>query len=134
LFGNKGDDWIVGNLGDDALKGNKGKDCFVFNTELNKHNNVDHIKDFRDQGKDKIYLLDDIFAAIGNKLNKKELEFGRKADDGNDYIVVKEGGKKNKIYYDADGNGGDKKVLFATVDDSVDVSHKHFKILDDFVI
>lgn len=129
IHGNSGKDKIAGGLGKDKLWGDKGKDCFVFDTALGG-TNKDKLKDFT-AGKDKFWLDKDIFAAIGNKLTKGEFEVGKKAQDANDYIIHNE--DKGKVFYDLDGRGGDKKVLFAKVEKGMGLSHKDFQMIEDFV-
>ena len=90
--------------------------------------NADKIKDF-EHGQDKIFLDQDIFAAVGPKVGKKEYFEGKKAHDKNDHII-KNG---NKLFYDDDGKGGDKQVLFAKVDKHAVLDHHDFTV-GDFVI
>ncbi|MEQ9692360.1 MAG: hypothetical protein RLO48_21815 [Bauldia litoralis] len=66
---------------------------------------------------------------MGTKVGKKEFVEGKKAGDKNDHII--RDGKK--VFYDADGKGGAKQVLFAKIDKEVDLDHKDFMV-DDFVI
>ena len=73
LIGGGGKDLIVGMDGNDDLKGGGKKDFFVFASELDKNNNVDTVEDYDN---DKLLLLDDIFAAVGDSVNENELRFG----------------------------------------------------------
>ena len=132
LFGNKGEDVLIGDRGNDFLKGGKKADQFVFSTELNKKTNVDEIADFNRKKGDTIVLLDDIFGAVGTTVNKGEFVKAKKAKDDNDFIIFKKGKSENKLFYDADGKGGDDKVLFATLDSNV--KRKDFEVIDDLVI
>ena len=90
-------------LGKDKLLGKGGKDIFVFADALTEAN-ADKIKGFKHK-KDKIFLDQDIFAAVGPKVSKKEYFEGKKAHDKNDHIIK----KGNKLYYDDDGKGGDSR-------------------------
>ncbi len=69
------------------------------------------------------------FRAVGTKVNKKEYFEGKKAHDKNDHII-KNG---NKLFYDDDGKGGHKQVLFAKVDKKAVIDHHDFTV-GDFVI
>lgn len=126
IKGGGGKDIISGGLAKNKMWGNGGKDWFVFDTELGA-GNKGIIKDFKTK-KEKIFLDEDIFDTIGAKLGKKEFVEGKKAKDGNDHIIYKNG----KLYYDEDGKGGDGKVLFAKLKGKPDdLTHKNF-IVDDF--
>ena len=127
LDGGAGDDVIIGGAGKDKLLGKNGKDIFVFADALTKAN-ADKLKDFKHK-KDKIGLDEDIFAAVGRKVSKKEFVAGKKAGDKDDHLIQ----NKNKIYYDIDGKGGAKQVLIAKVDTGVQLDHKDFMV-GDFVI
>ncbi len=78
---------------------------------------------------DKIFLDVDFFSAVGPKVSKKEYFEGKKAHDKNDHIIK----KGNKLFYDDDGKGGDKQVLFAKVDKKAVIDHHDFTV-GDFVI
>ena len=69
----------------------------------------DTVEDYDD---DKLLLLDDIFAAVGDSVNENELRFGRNAQDGNDHMIanVDPGRKRVTLFYDEDGQGGVGKV------------------------
>lgn len=130
IRGNGGKDKIDGGEGKDKLWGGGGKDSFVFDSVLGS-DNKDRIKDFEER-RDKFWLDQDIFAGIGSKLNKGEFEVGRKAKDANDHIVYDEG--TGRVYFDADGGGGAKKILFAKVDKGTSLSHKDFAMVEEFVV
>ena len=125
LYGGSGNDTLVGDTGIDKLWGGDGADNFLFNVTVGKANH-DHIKDF-ERGADKILLDSAIFGSIGAKLGKKEFVVGKKAKDGNDYIIYNK--KKGKIFYDEDGKGGAGKELFAKVDKGMKLSHDDFLIV-----
>src|SRR5690606_6337666 len=68
LKGGGGSDYLVGMDGNDFLHGGAKKDFFVFAAVLDKDNNVDTVQVFKQKKqKDKLVLLDDIFAAVGDK-------------------------------------------------------------------
>ena len=76
----------------------------------------------------KLFLEEDVFASVGNKVNKKELAFGDQADDGNDYLIYNQG--KGKLWYDEDAKGGSAKVLVAKLKHNPDLDHKDFMVGD----
>ena len=64
-------------------------------------------------------------------LKAKFFEAGRNAGDHNDYIVYND--KTGKLFYDKDGDGSHKKVLFAILD-LVGTDHPPLAASDFFVI
>lgn len=126
LFGGDGNDILSGGLGRDVLVGGKGKDRFLFDEGLGR-GNADRIKDFG-FGKDKIVLDTALFGGLeAGKLAKKAYVEARSAKDRNDRIVYEK--KEGKLYFDADGKGGAKAVLFARVDKALDLSHGDFLVV-----
>lgn len=126
LHGGGGDDTLHGGLGNDLMSGGAGADRFFFDTALNAATNVDKIRDFSRSEGDKIALAKTIFDKIGTSLDKKEFVLGKKAKDGNDYILFNK--KKGTIAYDADGKGGEKAIVFATVEKGLKLTHTDFDI------
>ncbi|MCB1486499.1 MAG: calcium-binding protein [Bauldia sp.] len=127
LDGGVGDDILSGGLGKDVLLGKGGKDVFVFADPVGAAN-ADEIVKFKHK-KDSIFLDKDIFAAVGTKVSKKEYFEGSQAQDKNDHIIR----KGNKLFYDEDGKGGAKQVLFAKLDKKAVTDHKDFDV-GDFVV
>ena len=135
LYGGDGNDYLDGGAGDDRLDGGNGMDLmsggsgadeFVFSSALNKNTNVDRIRDFSKREGDKIVLTEAIFDAIGPTLSKKEFVVGKKAGDGNDYIIHDR--KRGTLAYDEDGKGGAKAIVFATVEKGLKLSAGDFEI------
>ena len=124
LVGGAGADILSGGPGKDKLLGKAGNDVFVFADELSKAN-ADKVVKFK-HGKDTFFLDQDKFAAVGPKVGKKEYFEGKKAHDKNDHII-KNG---NKLFYDDDGKGGHKQVLFAKVDKKAVIDHHDFTVGD----
>ena len=124
LLGYRGKDDLSGGLGNDTLYGGAGKDSFVFDTKLGK-NNVDHLADFN-VPKDKIMLDDDIFAKAGadGALRAGRYVEGDHALDRSDRIIYDQ--DSGSIFYDKDGSGAAKQVLFATVAAGTDLSVADF--------
>ena len=105
-----GDDFLDGRKGKDKLTGFSGSDHFVFSTALK--GNVDKITDFV-HGIDEIDLSPAIFAAVGIALDSGEFRAGSKATDADDRIIYRQ--STGELFYDADGTGGAKQVLFAVL-------------------
>ena len=60
--------------------------------------------------------------------SRKDIVFvGKAAHDGSDRIVYDD--KTGKLFYDADGNGGDAAVLFAKLDPHLDLGFGDFLIV-----
>ncbi len=118
ITGNAGNNMIAGGLGNDILTGGGGADSFVFDFKAGK-NNVDTILDFK-AGVDHIVLDDGVFGKLHDDgvLKAKFFAFG-KADDGNDYLVYKEG--SGKLFYDKDGDGGKAAKLVAILKGAPDL-------------
>jgi Ca2+-binding RTX toxin-like protein len=124
ISGGEGDDEIAGGTGTDVLRGGDGADQFFF-LEAPGTANADAIRDFSRKEGDKLLLLSTVFDAIGTSLSKKEFVKGGKAKDDDDFVLYKNG----RLFYDEDGKGGTGKVLIATLDKSVKLSHADFDVL-----
>ncbi|MCB1494475.1 MAG: hypothetical protein KDJ86_01710 [Bauldia sp.] len=136
LIGYGGDDELHGGKGNDILKGYTGNDAFVFDEKLNSKHNVDTIRDWnylkgQGGGTDSIWLDDKIFTAFkgmdGEGISSKNFVVGSKAKTADQYLVFRE--NKQKLYYDADGAGGDAKVLFAKFSGHHDIGYGDFLIV-----
>jgi Ca2+-binding RTX toxin-like protein len=126
INGGGGDDKLYGGSGKDALVGGSGKDMFVFNTKLGA-TNVDTIGDFSVK-KDKIVLDDDVFKAgkVGD-LSSGAFSTGTKAQDASDRIIYDKA--SGKLWYDADGSGSGKAVLFGVLDKGLNLTAGDFDII-----
>jgi serralysin len=126
FVGGSGADKFDGGYGNDRLTGGKGKDTFVFKSTLSKTKNVDTITDFNPKD-DAIQLENKIFRKLAKTgtLKKDFFTIGSKAKDGNDHIVYDKA--KGCLYYDADGSGKGKAVLFAKLKAGID--HKDFFVI-----
>ncbi|WP_201832614.1 calcium-binding protein [Microvirga zambiensis] len=116
IEGNASSNTLNGAGGADVLKGGRGRDTFVFNTKLSK-SKVDKIVDFRVHD-DTFQLSRTIFKKLtfedkGKYKVLSEASFckARKAQDADDRIVYDN--RSGRLYYDEDGNGHIKPVLFA---------------------
>lgn len=133
LRGGGGADYLNGGTGKDTLRGDAGKDYFVFDTKLDAKTNVDKIVDF--VVKDDTFQLDNLyFKKVGKgtvkkpgKLNSDMFTIGSKAQDAEDRIIYDS--KKGYIYYDADGTGSSKAVLFAIVSAKLKMTASDFLVI-----
>ena len=114
IYGGAGGDLVNGGLGKDKLYGDAGNDSYFFNTEL-AATNVDSIGDFRGE-EDTIRLARTIFGEFPTGTLSSDLfkDLGLAAQDGDDRILYNS--LKGALYYDGDGLGGTKPVLFALLD------------------
>jgi len=116
IEGNASSNTLNGLGGADVLKGGRGRDTFVFNSKLSK-SNIDKIVDFRVKD-DTIQLSRTIFKKLtfedkGQYKVLSEASFckARKAQDADDRIIYDN--RSGRLYYDEDGTGDVKPVLFA---------------------
>ncbi|WP_201862904.1 hypothetical protein [Microvirga soli] len=126
FIGGSGRDKLDGGYGNDRLTGGKGRDTFVFKDNLSKTGNVDTITDFKPKD-DAIQLENRIFKKLSKTgvLKKDFFTAGSKAKDKNDYIVYDK--TNGHLFYDADGSGKGKAVLFAKLKAALD--HKDFFVI-----
>jgi len=115
LTGGLGNDTLYGRMGADVLTGRAGKDVFVFDTKPNAKTNLDRVTDFSVKD-DTLWLDNAVFKKLGKgseaapgKLNKKFFVVGKKAEDGNDYLIYDN--KSGKLLYDGDGSGTKVKAV-----------------------
>ncbi len=114
LSGGAGSDVLDGGKGKDTLKGGDGQDFFVFNAEPVKAN-ADKITDFS-VADDSIGLSADIFGIAKTGLSAdlfKVIGDGASADEDDRVIYNSDSGK---LFFDADGSGGGKAKLIATLE------------------
>jgi Ca2+-binding RTX toxin-like protein len=128
LTGGGGADHLSGGDGSDSLKGGDGADTFVFDSLLGP-TNFDKISDFS-AAEDSISLSQSIFTEIAEGvLSASAFVIGTSAHDADDRIIYDQA--TGKIYYDADGNGGGAKVLFAKVTAGTALTNSHFTVVAD---
>ncbi len=133
LKGGGGKDTLLGGLGRDTLFGGSGRDAFVFNTTLNKSTNVDRIADFR-VSDDSIKLDNAVFRKIGAGTTTKPKELGAdmfvtgsRAYDAEDRVIYDR--TKGMLFYDSDGIGRSKQVLFASLSKHLKMTHHDFFVV-----
>ena len=121
LKGNGAANWLYGMGGKDVLTGGAGADRFVFDTAPSSAN-CDTITDFsRTQG-DRIVLDTSVFNALATTGALGTAQFyaaagAKAAHDADDRVVYDS--TTGALYYDADGQGGQAAVQFATIGQSV---------------
>lgn len=128
LDGAKDDDVLFGGTGNDTLIGGTGFDRFVF--DAFGAANADTITDFS-AAEDKI-LLDrsSAFSGIGNsgQLAGGAFNYGTTAQDADDRILYD--AATGRIYYDADGVGGQAATLFAQITVGTALTAANFEVFD----
>ncbi|MDR4307704.1 calcium-binding protein [Chelatococcus sambhunathii] len=117
---------IDGKGGLDVLYGKGGDDTFAFSTALGA-GNVDRIVDF--DSTDTIRLDSTIFSQLsaGDLPDDvfKNLDLGRQ--DANDKILYDQ--DTGRLFYDADGKGGEAAKLFALIGNHADLDASDFRIV-----
>lgn len=130
LFGGLDNDRLDGGAGSDTLTGGPGEDHFVFSAAPNANKNVDKITDFKPSD-DTIDLTRAIMTALPNvdELPAKAFFASNtgEAHDRNDRIIYEK--DTGKLFYDADGSGGGKAVLFAILQGHPAITAADFEIL-----
>ncbi|MBO1905637.1 hypothetical protein KHP60_11395 [Microvirga sp. 3-52] len=132
LNGGAGKDRLHGGLGADKLNGGTQADIFVFDTNWKTKGNADRIVNYAKE--DSIYLEDKYFK-VGpkgsitkpKKMAAKHFYAGTKAHDADDRIIYNK--NKGALYYDPDGNGAKKAVLFATIENRLKIDHHEFFVI-----
>jgi VCBS repeat-containing protein len=137
VAGGAGNDRVSGGVGKDTLTGGTGpesQDQFAFDAPVKK-SNADTITDF-ERAYDQIFLDDAFFKGLGKGTPEgtplKKSMFAANADgeatsDGTAQIVYDT--DDGKLYYDADGVGGRRAVLFALLEDAPNLTFKDFEII-----
>jgi Ca2+-binding RTX toxin-like protein len=132
LDGGAGKDRLHGGLGVDLLKGGNDPDIFVFDTNWNTKGNADRIENYNKQ--DSIFLEDRYFKvgpkgslAKPKQMASKYFYAGTKAHDADDRIIYNK--NKGALYYDPDGNGAKKAVLFATITNKLKIDYHEFFVI-----
>jgi Ca2+-binding RTX toxin-like protein len=126
LSGGSGDDRLWGRWGNDRLYGGTGSDTFYFSSSLSAKSNVDRISDFT-HDVDHLALAGARFGALGAGVTASEFRLGTSASDSNDHLIYDK--QNGKLYYDADGKGGAKAVLFVDLKDGTVLDSGDFLIV-----
>jgi Ca2+-binding RTX toxin-like protein len=130
IYGGNNADYLYGDYGNDSLFGGKGQDTFVFDTTLNKNNNIDYIGDFQSgSGGDLIQLSKSIFKGTGDVdsfLKSSKFEVGKNATSSKTKILYNE--NKGTLFYTKSGDDGGK-AKFATLQPGVQLDNDDFYII-----
>jgi Ca2+-binding RTX toxin-like protein len=127
LKGGDGKDILNGGAGKDTLTGGKHADAFRFTTALGA-SNVDTITDFT-VNVDRIQIDDAIFTAVGSSLTADEFVANASGNAANALQHILYSKNSGKLFYDADGNGGQAKVYFATLSAGLALDHLDFLVI-----
>ncbi len=126
LTGNAGNNVLNGRLGNDSLTGGLGNDIFTFTTALGT-TNVDTIIDFAVLD-DTIRLDDAVFTAlVSGTLSADAFVIGAAATDPLDRIIYND--STGALYYDADGDGSETAIQFATVNTGLAMTAADFVVV-----
>nr|WP_281379155.1 calcium-binding protein [Chthonobacter rhizosphaerae] len=126
MSGGSGNDRLVGGAGRDKLAGGSGRDAFVFDTKL-ASSNIDRITDFSVK-EDALWLDDDVFKNIGKVAGLAPAAFhvGTKAHDRTDRVIYNK--TTGGLYFDPDGTGSAKAILFAELGAGLALSAKNIAV------
>ena len=127
IVGNAGANVIDGGGGNDTLVGGAGADTFVFDNPLNAATNDPTITDFT-VGTDKFQLAQSVFTALPTgALPAADFVVGAAATTANQHILYNSG--TGALSYDADGNGADAAVQFATISKNLALTSSSFTVV-----
>lgn len=129
LYGGDSGDSLYGDYGNDYLFGGRGADAFIFDSTLNKNNNVDYIGDFNSKENDQIWLSKSFFngvGSVGSFLKSSKYEEGKNATSSKTKILYNE--NNGTLFYTKNGDNGDK-VKFATLQKGVQLDNDDFYII-----
>ncbi|MGQ0673817.1 MAG: M10 family metallopeptidase C-terminal domain-containing protein [Hyphomicrobium sp.] len=130
ITGNAAANIINGGGGKDILIGGGGDDSFVFDFELATTSSVGRIADFR-SGSDRILLDDEIFSSFGS-IGDLDIDAffvmgtGQRRD-AEDRVMYNPA--NGSLFYDADGNGSEEAIRFATVSQGMVLGSGDFLIM-----
>ncbi len=125
LRGASGNDTLNGNSGNDTLNGGSGSDLFVFD---NLNLGIDTISDFNTTEGDKIQLSATVFGirSIAGVLDPTQFaEIG--SSDSTSRIIYDS--TSGGLFFDADGNGVQQQVQFASVGANLTLSNNDFVVV-----
>ncbi|EGJ20317.1 Na-Ca exchanger/integrin-beta4 [Cereibacter sphaeroides WS8N] len=128
LSGGAGADRLIGGTGNDVLAGGAGADTFVFDTALVLANR-DRITDFRVID-DSIHLENAIFTRLSEGAlprNAFHASASGTAADASDRILYET--DTGRLFYDPDGTGSTRPVVFAILQPGLAISHADFFLI-----
>ncbi|MEZ0171933.1 hypothetical protein [Microvirga sp. TS319] len=127
LIGGSGNDTLDGGTGRDVLTGGVGRDTFVFKDRPGS-TRYDKITDYN-KADDSFQLDNKYMAKLGGpgRLSSSKFVVGKVAKDHDDHLIYDKG--TGKLYYDADGSGGQAQVLIAQFTNKVALTASEFTII-----
>lgn len=127
LIGNAGSNVLDGKAGADVLVGGAGADTFVFSTKPSS-TNTDLIVRFS-TAEDTIQLAKESFLTlpVGELAQTAFKTLSTDVVDADDRILFNKA--TGEVFYDADGRGSQKAVLFAVLDRPVNLTHHDFLVV-----
>ncbi len=119
-LGPGGDTFVFAGGRQGTVLGESGADHFEFANKLAPKKDAGFIGDFT-TGEDLIGVSRKLFKKIGHEgpLKAKFFNVGNKASDKNDHFIYSD--KKDALFYDKDGKGGDGQVLVVKLPDGADL-------------
>lgn len=123
--GGDGNDTIFTGNGNDTFSGGQGQDVYVFNTLL-PFNGVDRITDFV-SGEDTLQISHSTFSAFEGGFTEDMYLVGTEAQSAEDHMIYDQA--SGKLYYDADGVGGQSKTLFADLGANTALAYEDFHLV-----
>jgi Ca2+-binding RTX toxin-like protein len=123
--GGDGNDTIFTSNGNDTFTGGEGEDIYVFNTLL-PFNGVDRITDFV-SGEDTLKISHSTFSAFEGGFTEDMYLVGTEAQSAEDHMIYDLA--SGKLYYDADGVGGQSKTLFADLGANTALAYEDFQLV-----
>jgi serralysin len=128
IVGGNGSDHLHGGTANDTMSGNGGADFFVFDTSLGARNS-DVISDYNASA-DTLLLDGSVFLGLGTGQIARSAFAANAmglARDSNDRIVFET--DTGRVFYDGDGTGAGRKVLFATVSSGIAMTYQDFVVI-----
>jgi len=122
--GGDGNDTIFTGNGNDTFTGGQGQDLYIFGTLL-PFNGVDRITDFV-SGEDTLQISHSTFSAFEGGFTEDMYLVGTEAQSAEDHMIYDQA--SGKLYYDADGVGGQSKTLFADLGANTALAYEDFHL------
>ncbi|MCB5207722.1 beta strand repeat-containing protein [Methylovorus mays] len=122
--GGDGNDTIFTGNGNDTFTGGQGQDIYIFNILL-PFNGVDRITDFV-SGEDTLQISHSTFSAFEGGFTEDMYLVGTEAQSAEDHMIYDQA--SGKLYYDADGVGGQSKTLFADLGANTALAYEDFHL------
>ncbi len=125
IFGNAGANRIDGGGGRDTVRGLGGADDFVISASLGS-DNVLTVLDFA--ADDSFILSRDVFGLAGDTLTDAQFVANTAGTAGNATQVMIYDLDSGRLIFDADGQGGNKGIVFAVIGTNLSIGAENFLI------